>query len=1004
MNLNLNTWRLKSLLTKLMIYLMALYCLLIVASLVITNYLVINMQEYKSRIEQSIYAKTGYNLHLGNIQTKLNYYYLPEVIIDNLILTNPKDKKHNLQIKQIDLVLSYRSIWELQPIFKQISINGTNLIIERFADGHIVLNGLPLYTPQQISLDKVRSPFDWQKWLLKQGDINLEHIDISYQDYKDNLSPITIYNIQLSIHNNWRNYHQIALAIYGKSQSKMLYANLNWHGGNFANFTQWKDAEFQVGSINYNLSNWLVSVEHLLPQLANLNSPSFNPVISAKLNQGNLEYLQSNFDLQNFKLALADIDVINLPKLGGNLAIKLVQPKYYSIKASNLTVTTKSGALFDHAVINGEYTQGKSGKVVLSNTNLVALNNLLNFFDATSGLSLQGTLSNIDYSWQGFFTKPKDFNISAQFKDIGLVSSNPKYPNLSHVSGGFIIGKNRGELNLSLNDSVFRDDSLFLIPYEFKNLTTKLDWQTQNQQFKLTIHPTSLETKDFKGNLSGSYTRLLSNPNDSGYLSMQAHVDRVKTAKVGDYLPKSIPLSVHQWLNIALIGGDAVNANMTFAGALANFPFQDGKGLFYITSDIDNATLRYVKDWPVLNQIYGQFILKNTTITINAKKAKINNNYLDPTSVVIPDYASTTGVYLVANGYAHGSTANFMHYLAQTPINNLIGKLPEKIQTNGNGKVKIWLKVPFSDPLHTQVNGSYTFLDNQLKFDLPIPQLSRVNGILNFSHHGINISNLTLSAFDSKLNLSAEQTTDGKIKFLVNSPQLNYGEVSKFYLPSLANIVEGKSSTNVNFIIGKHGIDNLQAQSKLIGVTVNLPKPFTKSSESSSNFELQLFTQKSHAIEINWQYSNLLYGKQIFPEHGRATHGQIMTTKSTKLNDNELEALTTIKLNLPQVNILEWIKQVSSMLSSTRKIELSNKTATKQISKPRQFFPLLIQLNSNFSLGNVDLGVGNINVIADQHSSYFNLYTPVTNGQGEFNYMNNQLSLDLTDYSILIKH
>ena len=55
--------------------------------------------------------------------------------------------------------------------------------------------------------------------------------------------------------------------------------------------------------------------------------------------------------------------------------------------------------------------------------------------------------------------------------------------------------------------------------------------------------------------------------------------------------------------------------------------------------------------------------------------------------------------------------------------------------------------MPFKEPKHTEVKGVYHFENNTILFDLPIPELSAVNGDLGFSQHGVEISDLQEEAF-----------------------------------------------------------------------------------------------------------------------------------------------------------------------------------------------------------------------------------------------------------------
>ena len=142
MNLQFKNFSLRSLLVKMLAYAVVFYLLIILASISITGYIFLNLSNYSSRIEQTIYKHTGYKLQAGSIQTKLNNAYLPEIIIKDILLVNPVNQKQQLHIKSLDFVFSYSSIWDLEPIFNQIYVDGVGLSIEYDPDGSIIINGI----------------------------------------------------------------------------------------------------------------------------------------------------------------------------------------------------------------------------------------------------------------------------------------------------------------------------------------------------------------------------------------------------------------------------------------------------------------------------------------------------------------------------------------------------------------------------------------------------------------------------------------------------------------------------------------------------------------------------------------------------------------------------------------------------------------------------------------------------------------------------------------------
>lgn len=1018
----LNLKSLRSLFIKGILILLGIYLSIIVVAGLVIGYTFLNIDKYKHQLEQSIYDKTGYVLSIGSVNTGLQQGYLPEVTVNDIQLINSKNASQKLNVKRVNIVLSYASIFNFEPVFRNIEFDGSILNIVYAEDGSLIVNGINLNNPEQQTLANTKgSKIDFEKWALKQRNISLQHIDISFLDKKNGFPLIEFRNLRIGLEHKLWSRHRLFIDVTSKNYQNIIEANLEWKGDKFANWEKWKFAELKISLLGGN-QNVLTQLRQYMPSIDNNDKYQANTALDVKIKEGRLQSLIANFDVSNFNLALESADIVNFPKLGGNLSIQLTNKESYVIQARNLQVITSNGSLFNNSQINGNYLYNKYGSVTLSNTNLFALNNIISLFDITHGLTINGTIQFVNWNWRGSLFKPDDFALNAKFDDISVISSRPDIPSLSHVSGEVNIGDKQGRVDFTLKDSVLNYHEMFLIPYEFKFLKSSIEWKTDaNKKLTVILHKTPLRTKDFGGWVSGEYSHNPNNPKNPDFLTMYAHVDRVETHKVGDYLPKSIPMSVHEWLNMGLVGGYGTNANMVLRGPVSDFPFQNGKGLFYITADLDNAKLQYVKDWPMMENIRGQFILKNTNITIKATSAKLSGNVLESALVIIPDYSSPTGVYLVADGQARGSTANFMTYLKQTPVNKIIGYLPEKIAANGNGQLNIHLKVPFNEPTHTEVKGNYRFIDNILQFDMPVPLLSHVNGNLGFTHHGVSSSGIDVTALDSQAKLTANTMPNGQMVFNVDAPLLNFQALAEYYLPAFTNFIDGRAAARISFSVGKGGIQSLEARSNLQGVAIDLPSPLNKSVAESEIMNFLLTPEKGDGVNINWSLGSLLRGTQHLSTRTSSLTGKIAIGNNVDYLPLQNGIPFTVNANLPEVKINDWIVAANTMVQTIhgRREESAVKSVDAGLNNKLQFlaetfknknthhysiFPLQINAASNsFIFGKSDLKSGHANIVVNENQTYFNLYSLLASGYGEFNYRDRRINLQLDKYFIVKK-
>ncbi|MCC2624203.1 MAG: hypothetical protein K0R14_76 [Burkholderiales bacterium] len=1010
--MQIHQFSLSKLLIKAAVFVSFFYVIFLTLSILITGYLFFSLDSYKTRIEKVVYKHTGYKLSVESIKTKLNSYYLPEIIIKNARLQNPSDLSQSFAVKSLEFVFSYSSIWNLEPIFNEINIDGTNADIQYLTDGSILINGINLNHPDQKTIENTKnSPIDLENWILKQKSIKLSNINFSFDDKHNNFPILRLKNITTTLINGYRKTHSFDLRLdTATGDGSSVIAKLDWTGGKVTEFRKWQNAELKLQSYS-GKDNVTKTLKKYLPGINLLQGFNAETEFDAQIEDNKLQYFYANFDLKNLQYILKNnAGLIEFPKLGGSIKITLNNNSAYSLNATNLTIATPDGYILNKRNISGQYSTIAGGNINLESTELKAFNNILPLFASTHGISMDGTIEVTKLSWAGTIFKPTNFELFAKFHNIGIVSKAANIPSINGISGDIRVAKDHGTLNLLLENSTLNYSKIFLIPYRFKHLDTHITWAEStpanstesSNNWVVNLGKTNLEMADFSGTVSGQYIYI---PGTSGYLSLKAHVDKVLTAKVGDYLPKQIEMSVHKWLNEGLISGYGANADLDLQGPLNKFPFEEsGTGRFYIDADIQNAKLLYDKNWATLDNLYGKFKIRNVAIIIEANSGKVNGNNINKALVTIPNMTASK-VELIADGVASGLTSNFMGYLQQTPVNAIIGNIPDKVSATGNGIVNLHLKVPFSDPNKTIVDGNYEFKSNSLKFDMPVPPLSNVYGKLFFTEHGMQIDSLTALTLGSTVNAKANTDKAGTIHFAINSPNLDYAKFSEFYLPFLSSIFSGHANTQVSFDIGKHGINNINSHSNLAGVRVSAPKPLYKDPASINpvNF-IMLNNNKGFNVQFN--YANMVAGKVMLDEHGNLGKTDLTVGSADFLSNTSNNPKIIVNGNIHDTYVLDWldtiIKLTTKNSKSQSKVAASGKPAGSNTRKPsdsNSFFPLELWLDtSHFFFGKTDYRKVNLDVLVSKTDAIFVINNARANGYGKFNFAKDELNLMINDF------
>jgi uncharacterized protein (TIGR02099 family) len=999
----------RNLLVRLSIIILSLYLIAFTASMITTGIMFISLNHYKDRIEKFIMQKTGFIVNIKNIHTKLNNNYLPELTLDDLSIINSKELKQQIKLKQVNVILSYASIWNFSLIFKKIGIANSALSIEYLPNGNIVVNGILINEPNTNINKNQKSSFDFENWLLKQKEITLQNIQLSFWDKKNNLPQFTLHNISLDMSNSIFGEHSINLNISNNFNKNNFITNLKWSGEKIENYKNWKSANLTVQTYD-DQDLFSKKLGKYLPKLKMMDKYSAKTALIADMKNGRLNSIHANFDIKNFSYILAkNKSIIAFPNIGGKVDIKLDEDtNTYSINAQNLRFLTSEGYLLNNKQVTGFYIIDKQGAISISDTNLKNLNNIISIIPLTKDLSISGNLNLVTSSWSGNIFHPTDYTLNVKFANIGINSANKNIPSINNVSGDMSINKESGLVNLNLKNSTLNYKYMFYVPYEIKNASSIINWQKQKDQTIIfNLLPTKIQAKDFNANAYGKY---IYKANTTGYLELYANLDKVAATRIGYYLPTELD-NANQWLQMALKDGYATHCSLKLKGRLDDFPFQNGKGIFYIDSDIENAKLLYVKGWPTIDNVFGKFMIRNQKIIITTTKAKVNNNKILNAHAEIPDMTADFP-YLTAIGKSSGSTKNFLTFLKNTPINKMIAKLPEKITATGDGAADLYLKIPFVNPEKTIVKGTYQFNNNKIIFDLPIPVLNNVNGELGFTNNGVSADLITANALDANTLIKANTNSNGIIHFDIIATKLNYNNTLRFYLPTFAPIVDGYATTVLTIDITNQGLKKISATSDLENVTINAPKPLHKKANTSKHLVFNMISnQQNNGFNINFNYANLLLGDIILNNKGNVAKANLNIGDIPNNDTDIVQALINVHSNFTNFYFLDWLKTSNSItrndITSNSATSNSTNTANKHTNSQRGMqytrahnnistFPISISLyTDNFYISNTNLGNAYAATYITPNIIAFNLNSNLMNGYGVYQTHENNLNLFL---------
>lgn len=915
----------KAIIKKLSIYavlsLSSIWMALLAISVAVVGFIRLDQETYKHKLENLVHQETGYNLSITNLNVGLQSFIMPAIELNGISLSNPKVPSESLHINKIRASLSILSLLTFKIVTREVLIDGVDLRASLNKKSDYVINGLNI--SELIRNSTGGSKFDVEEFLLDQRNIKLSNIKYSFNDELHTYPSLNPIKVGIDLHNGILNKHNGLVTIFDEDGNKILVSQVEWIGGKLENFAKFDKIKVSVYS-NYqgveNDNNWgfLTKLKSITQDISSKYgySKEFNEnsIASLEIQKGVLEKLNFNFDLTPVNFFIGANNFIKIPHLGGKIFLVKTSSNSYKIVSENLKVLSGSLNLADKSSVNGYIVRNSTGNVAANNIDLSIINIILGHLSAFDGLSVNGNLKLLSYSWDGKIFAPHNIKVNAELKDFMLKSKRKAVPSLDHLDAKIAIVGESGTADIALNNSTLIYPFVFQKDIKLNKLTSTLSWNIKESELAVNLGKTIIQTPDFIVNATGSY--VLNKKYPVGYMVLNASLPKILERNVDEYLPVQIPKSVHQWLYPALDSktGYATNGKLLFSGDLRKFPYKDNSGKFYIDAEIHDASLDYLKNWPLVEGVSGTFAIRNQKILVHANRGKVLNINVLKADAVIADMTSEKSS-VVIDGTTHSTTEDALDYLRKSDLNKMLQKFPEQVHATGSGDAKVHLDIPFDHPIALKIDGKYKFDNNTINFDFKVPELTNVNGVLDFTQTGVATNNLTANIFNNNPIGIKASNNNGEMHFKVHSDKIDYNVATRYYVGNLANLINGNSSIDVDFDINKSGFEKLNLKSNLYGVSLNAPDQLAKTENEYADISLELMLKNSQ-LPISINYNDILFGNVLMSDHGDFLHADFAFGKKEFISDAESNARITFNIMQKNINVMSWLSGVSSVLSA----------------------------------------------------------------------------------------
>ncbi len=777
-----------------------------------------------------------------------------------------------LELNRVDSTLAWRSLATLTLHFHALDFYQPTLEVRRDANGVLSVAGI------QVEADRSGSGFT--DWLLEQPDVEVHDAAVVWTDELRQAPPLQLSGVNLHLVNRGSRHRfglravpppELAAPIdlRGDARGNSVEVLSDWNGKLFLQldrvdlgaWSPWLDVPAEIRSGKGALRSWLTFDRHALAEIvADVRLAS----VRARLRQ--------------------DLPEIELDALAGRIAWKNV-PSGFEVAGAKLGLAG-GGAVLQPADFRVKVTtdrkgaqQGEFDANALDLAPLVMLADRLPLDDALRtelvALSPRGSLHDVSVKWQGAWPQPASYSARGRFEALAF----NRWQSLPGVSGlsGNIDGTDRGgTLHVSGQRTSLDMPRVFTSVLALDTLTAQVGWTWAGERLELRFSNVSFANADAAGSLFGSYR---SAAEGAGDIDLTGSLTRASAHSASRYIPITILRKTRPWFERAFVAGFSNDVRFRVKGRLDDFPFQQEKrGMFHVNAKVTGGTVDYAERWPRIENIEGEVQFRGSRMDFVARQGTINGVRLSKVQGEIPDMKAQSEV-LTVTGEAEGRTADFLAFVAKSPVTDMIDHFTDDMQAQGNGRLTLKLVLPLTELAASKVSGSYQMTGNHIVFERGLPPLEQASGRIEFTESGVRAPAITGVFLGGPVTVTGTTQRDSTLRATLQG-RVNADNVRKAGGPAWMQHLRGSTDWRGVVTLRKR-VPELVIESSLQGIASHLPAPFAKTAAESIPLRIERRSTGPQQDRVTFAYGELVKadlarrndGKQTQVERGAVRLG-----------------------------------------------------------------------------------------------------------------------------------
>ena len=514
----------------------------------------------------------------------------------------------------------------------------------------------------------------------------------------------------------------------------------------------------------------------------------------------------------------------------------------------------------------------------------------------------RGSVRNARFEWTGEPDAPQRYAVAADVRDFA-VASQDGLPGVANLSGTIDMNERGGRIRVAGNDATIAVPSIFAQPVAFDSLSGDIRWQVDGGTLQVQWKDVTFANADLAGTSRGSWQ---AQPEGPGSVDVAAQLTRANIASTYRYVPIAAAPTLRDWLKRALVKGTSSDARLALTGDLAHFPFAQGKeGRFALALTARDATLDYADRWVPISDVAANVHIDGAHLVVDATTARMKGIQIGTTHAEIVD-VQDPGATLRVTGTASGPTAEFLGFIASSPVADWLGHATDDATAAGDGRLALEFAMPLHDPAQATIAGDYRVASNTLQLE-GLPALTDIGGDIRFTGHDVRADDVTAQVLGGPVTVVL--ASDGGHVRVDARGNADVALVRKaFDVPVLSHMA---GTTDWQLQLAASGNETTwTVQSSLVGATIDLPAPIGKSASDTVPFRIERRAPKPKQDSISVEYGSIarvLLHRQASGTTSSVDRALILVGKTAGDTTEATQPGVWIRADVPAIDVDAWL-------------------------------------------------------------------------------------------------